>query len=81
MGTGLGLENPDKIPEVHTDFIFSAIGQDWSWMGAVAVVLLYLCFIYRGFKIARRLSDPYDGLLAAGVATAFSLQVFIILAQ
>lgn len=78
LGSGLTYGYPNFIPEVHTDFIFAAIGEELGLMGAAAVLLLYICFIYRAFRVALTAGTPFTGLLAGGLATAVGLQVFLI---
>ena len=67
------------IPALETDFIFSAIGEELGLAGAVAIVLLYLIFVYRGLRIAIQARDDFSSLLAAGLTAIFGLQAFLIL--
>ena len=48
FGTGLGLGHPDYIPAVTTDFIFSAFFEEFGFLGASALIVLYFLFVYRG---------------------------------
>src|SRR5215213_3727052 len=52
LGTGLGAGFAQTIPEVETDFVFSAIASELGLLGATAVLLAFLAFTYRGTKIA-----------------------------
>lgn len=85
FGSGLGrgvLVRPDEstyIPFLETDFIYSAIVQELGLAGAVALVLLYLVFVYRGFRIALLAGDGFSKLLASGLTAALGLQAFIII--
>lgn len=79
LGTGLTYGFPNLIPEVHTDFIFAAIGEELGFTGAAAVMLLYIMLIYRAFKIALSCNNPFSSLVAGGLAVATSLQVFLII--
>ncbi|MCX7711293.1 MAG: FtsW/RodA/SpoVE family cell cycle protein [Clostridia bacterium] len=79
FGTGLGLGRPDFIPEVHTDFIFSAICEEMGIFGGIAVILLYFLLIYRGFKIALSIREPFGKSVALGLTLMFGFQTFIIL--
>jgi len=67
------------IPALETDFIFSAIGEELGFAGAVAIVLLYLIFVYRGLRIAVTAKDDFSRLLAVGLTTIFGFQAFLIL--
>ena len=77
-GRGLGLGVPDKIPEVETDFIFSAIASELGLLGATAVLLAFLAFVYRGIKISLLAEDESSKLLAFGLTALFALQTLII---
>lgn len=80
LGSGLALGSPDFIPEAHTDFIFSAIAEEWGLLGSLAVIFAYLLLFYRGIKIAFACKNNMNALLAAGLTASFALQTFIILA-
>lgn len=77
-GVGWGRGNPELIPDVATDFIFSAIGEELGLLGTTAVLLLYFLLIGRGFVIALRAPDDFSRLLAAGLTFVFGMQVFVI---
>ncbi|MDY3740840.1 MAG: FtsW/RodA/SpoVE family cell cycle protein [Selenomonadaceae bacterium] len=79
-GTGFAHGQPLLIPEVHTDFIFSAIGEEMGFLGCSAIMLGYMLFFYRGVKIALNCRKDLYMLSAAGFAVAFFLQAFIIIA-
>lgn len=63
------------IPERHTDFIFSVIGEEWGFLGAIAVLLLFFVIIACGFNIAKKAPDISGRLLAIGLTTMFGIQV------
>lgn len=65
------------LPERHTDFIFSVIGEEWGFLGAAALVLLYLLIARRMLGIMSATTDIYGRLIVAGVLTLLSLQVII----
>ena len=79
LGVGLGQGRPDLIPEVGTDFIFAAFGEELGLVGTTALLLCYFLFIGRGLHIAARARDDFGQLLAAGLIVLFGLQVFVIL--
>lgn len=79
LGSGLTYGFPDLIPEVHTDFIFAAIGEELGFAGAAAVLLLYIFLIYRAFRISLRARTSYMMLVAGGLSTVLALQVFLII--
>ena len=84
-GTGFGrgtfttTAGDPLIPFLNTDFIFSAIAQELGLVGASALLLLYMVFIVRGFRIALLAGDGFSKLLAAGLTFGFAIQTFIIL--
>jgi cell division protein FtsW (lipid II flippase) len=78
-GTGLGAGFSQTIPEVQTDFIFSAIGSELGLLGATAVLLAFLIYVYRGMKIALLVKDDASKLLAFGLTSMFALQTLVII--
>lgn len=79
MGSGLTYGFPNLIPEVHTDFIFAAIGEEMGLVGSAAVLLIYMILIYRAFRVALLCQRPFSTLVASGLAAATGLQVFLII--
>ncbi len=67
------------VPDLQTDFIFTAIANEMGLLGAAGIILVYLLFVWRGFRIAVNAPDGFSKLLAAGLATAFAIQSFIII--
>ena len=78
-GTGLGLGNPQEIPNAATDFIFSAIGEELGLIGTVGVLAAILLFIGTGFRIALEADRPFPKLFAAGLTTIIGIQTFVII--
>lgn len=79
FGTGLGMGHPEYIPAVATDFIFSAISEEFGMLGAVALILVYFVIMYRGIRVALNSKDEFGALIAIGLTSMFSLQVFTII--
>ena len=78
-GTGLGLGRPDLIRfSVHTDFIFSSVGEELGLVGAAAVLTAYALMAARGFGLATRCRDDFSRLLAAGLIFTISFQTILI---
>jgi rod shape determining protein RodA len=65
------------VPENHTDFIFTVIGEEFGFLGASIVLALFLVLIWRGLRIAVLAKDTFGTLLAAGVVAVLALQVFV----
>jgi len=65
------------LPEQYTDFIFSVIGEEWGFIGAVLLIALYVIIISRGIRIAWKASDRFGYLLAAGIVTLIAFQALV----
>ncbi|MFH1878772.1 MAG: rod shape-determining protein RodA [Candidatus Omnitrophota bacterium] len=65
------------LPERHTDFIFSVIGEEWGYAGAVCLIALYALIIARGIKIISEIDDIYGKTITAGIITLIAFQVFV----
>lgn len=79
FGKGLGLGYPDFIPEVHTDFIFSAICEEMGIFTGIGIIMLFMILVYRGFKIAMSQEEKFYRILALGISILLGVQAFIIL--
>jgi cell division protein FtsW len=77
LGLGQGRQKFWYLPEQHTDFIFSVLGEELGFVGGAAVVLLFLLFAWRGFRIAVRAPDGFSCLLAAGLTSMIVLQAAV----
>jgi len=83
-GTGLGAgtfttaQGKPLIPYLSTDFIYSALAQELGLIGAAALLLIYMVFVLRGFRVSMLAGDGFSKLLAAGLTFGFALQTFII---
>ncbi len=65
------------LPERHTDFIFSVIGEEWGLVGALALVYCYFMVVRAGLDIAEHTKDNFGRLVAVGIVGILMLQVFI----
>jgi len=65
------------LPEKHTDFIFSVIGEEGGFIATSFVILCYWLMIYRGFKIAQNCNNPYGRLIATGITTILAFQAIV----
>jgi cell division protein FtsW (lipid II flippase) len=83
-GTGLGTgtfttaSGHQIIPYLNTDFIYSALAQELGLIGASALLLVYMVFVLRGFRVSLFAGDGFSKLLAAGLTFGFALQTFVI---
>src|SRR5919108_2945430 len=71
-GTQSGL---NFLPEKHTDFIFSVFAEEWGFVGAAALIVLYLILVLRGLSIAYTSKDRLGSLIATGVVAMLSVYI------
>ncbi len=78
MGLGLGRSRQKYLylPEEHNDYIFPVVCEELGFVGAVAIILLYVLLIVRGYWIAMHAKDRFGALLVGGISTLLALQVF-----
>lgn len=76
FGTGLGNSNEKLfyLPEAHNDFIFSVIGEELGFVGVFAVVLLFLAFVFFGFRLVTRLEKNPSTILATTIIFSIGFQ-------
>ncbi len=67
----------DFLPEHHTDFIFSVIGERFGFVGAVVLLALYVLLLWRALRIATLSRDMYGSIMAGGVAAMLLFQMFV----
>ncbi len=82
LGAGLGRGLPTVVPAAHTDFIFTAIGEEMGLAGTLGLLAAYVLLAFRGFHIAQRVpgsSRGFEQLLAIGLTTILAVQTFIII--
>ena len=67
----------DFVPEQHTDFIFTAVGEQLGFIGSATLLGLFALLIWRALRIAAMSRDMFGTLLAAGIASMWAFQVFL----
>ena len=80
VGKGLfeGTQNRyDFVPEKHTDFIFSVVGEEWGFVGAFIVVALYITLILRLMRMGERIKEPFGRVYCYSVAAMLLLHVCV----
>ena len=80
--TGRGEENATQtklnfIPEHHTDFIFSVVGESYGFAGAALILALYALLIWRALRILTMAKNLYGALIAGGITAMLMFQVFV----
>jgi len=84
LGRGLGQayvvtdSGATLIPDAQTDFVFAVLGDEVGFVGAVAVLLVFVVFAWRGMSIAGACRDGFSKLLAFGLSAVFAMQAIII---
>jgi cell division protein FtsW len=79
LGRGIG-ESRQKLfylPEAHTDFIFAILGEELGFVGAFAVVALFVVLVWRGLRIGLRAPDPFGAYLALGITVLLATQTVV----
>jgi cell division protein FtsW len=67
VGLGQGQQKLGYLTYAYSDFIFSTIGEEWGFLGVLAILVLFGTFVWLGFRIARSARDPFGQLLAVGL--------------
>ncbi len=78
---GLGLGGSKQklyfLPEAHTDFIFSLIGEELGLVGALVVIVIFVWLFVKGFQVSLRTSDPFSYFLTLGLTMLIGVQAII----
>jgi rod shape determining protein RodA len=69
--------NLDFVPEQHTDFVFTVVGEELGFTGAMFLLLLFGVLLWRAFRIASMAIDPFGRYLAVGIAVMIAFQLFV----
>jgi cell division protein FtsW len=79
LGVGLGASRQKwmYVPNAHTDFIFSILGEELGLIGELVVLALFGAFIYAGIRIAVRAPDAFGRLLGAGIVGWLAVQALV----
>ena len=77
VGFAEGRQKAGFLPEPHTDFMFSMIGEEWGFAGVLVLISLYLALILLGFRVARRAQDAFGEFLAVGLTSLIALHAIL----
>lgn len=77
VGLGYGTQKIKRLPEPHTDFVFSVIAEEAGLLGTVLVLGLFCALFYKGMRIAQGAPDEFGRLLAMGLTLLVVLQAFL----
>ncbi len=78
-GTGPGRGEPYRIPEVETDFIFAAIGEELGLLGSTGILIAFIAIVVTGLRIAIDTRSDFGTLLATALSALIGIQAFIII--
>ncbi|MHB8073146.1 rod shape-determining protein RodA [Desulfosporosinus fructosivorans] len=65
------------LPEHHTDFIFSVVGEEFGFIGTVTLLFLFLIFLLRSLSIALKARDTYGMLISAGIVSMYTFHILV----
>ncbi|MFZ3063977.1 MAG: putative lipid II flippase FtsW [Nitrospirota bacterium] len=77
VGLGEGKQKLFFLPEAHTDFIFSILGEELGFAGGAAVIALFAALIWLGFIISLRAEDAFGKYAALGITIMIGMQAVI----
>jgi cell division protein FtsW len=77
VGLGASRQKWEYVPNAHTDFIFSILGEELGLLGEIVVLLAFGALLYAAIVIATRTTDVFGRLLASGIAAWFGLQTLV----
>ena len=80
VGLGSSIQKMFYLPEAHTDFLFSVIGEELGLLGTASVILLFMVIVWRAFligQLAECAGNRFSAFLAYGIGIWFGLQAFI----
>ncbi|MCX6153574.1 MAG: putative peptidoglycan glycosyltransferase FtsW [Candidatus Kapabacteria bacterium] len=77
LGPGQSRQSNLFLPESFGDFIFAIIGEEYGWLGSIAILLAFGFIFWRGMLIAKKATDDLGYFLAFGIIITFSIYVFV----
>ncbi len=78
-GTGIGgsVQKYLYLPEMYNDYIFAVLCEELGFVGAIALILLFLALLVRGLMVALRAKDKFGSMLVVGISAQIALQAFL----
>jgi cell division protein FtsW len=77
VGLGASRQKWEYVPNAHTDFIFSILGEELGLVGEIVVLVALIALVIAGIRIAAQARDVFGRLLAAGIVSWFGLQTLV----
>lgn len=81
LGPGNSHNKFNFLPEAHTDFIYSVLGEELGLLGTLAIIAALLVLVWRGYAIAARAAQPFGRMVATGLTTALAVYGVVNLAM
>ncbi len=77
VGFGQGQQKLGFLPYPYSDFIFATIGEEWGFVGVVALVLVYSAWVFMALRLAREAKEPFRQFLGVGLAALVGVDAFL----
>ena len=79
MGVGFGQSRQKHlfVSQPQNDFIFTIVCEELGFVGAVAVIVLFVALIWRGFKVGARIPDTFSRMTVWGLTASITMQAFL----
>ncbi len=77
QGLGEGKQKLFYLPEAHTDFILSVVGEELGYLGVLVIVGMFFILVQRAMRIAMAARDPFGRYLALGIAVLFAIEAVV----
>lgn len=77
QGLGEGKQKLFYLPEAHTDFIFSVVGEELGFIGVMVIASMFFLLVHRGIRVALYAEDNFGRSLAFGISTLIGLEAFV----
>ena len=74
MGLGQGVRKLGDVPEIHSDFVFTVVGEETGLVGVVIVLALFVAFASRSYRISGMAQERFDAYLSCGITTSITVQ-------
>ncbi len=77
QGLGEGKQKLFYLPEAHTDFILSVVGEELGFLGVVVIIAMFFLLVHRSFRVAIHAEDSFGRFLAFGIAVLLGAEAFV----
>ena len=77
IGPGNSLQREFFLPEAHGDFIYSIIGEEYGFLGTMAVLMLFMVIMFRGFKVSKEIKDDFGRYVSFGITAVITAYAVI----